>query len=169
MPNSIVAKLQAQQWAMEPAALKAFIEQVAGLPDSATLTSIVVAQQPKQLKVIKGTAVIPISGVLLKTVPGWLRFFGIEATGYDEIRSQIKQALEDEKVEKIHLQVDSPGGEVAGQVEAVDDIFNAREQKPVTASIEDIGASGAYWLSGTQYRGGFYRRLYRLCGFVKKG
>lgn len=147
MPNSIVAEMQAQQWAMEPAALKAFIEQLAGLPASAALTSIVVAKQPKQLQIVGGKAVIPINGVLLKTVPSWIRFFGIEATGYDEIRSQIKQALADDKVEKIHLQVDSPGGQVAGKIETADDIFNAREQKPVTASIEDIGASAAYGLT----------------------
>jgi len=147
MPNSIVAELQANQWAMEPAALKAFIEQVAGLPDTAVMKSIEVDQQSKKLKIRDGVAVISISGVLLKTVPSWMRIWGIEATGYDEIRSQIKQALEDDEVEKIHLQVDSPGGEVAGGVEAADAIFNARNEKPVTATIEDLGASGAYWLS----------------------
>jgi len=147
MNNSIVAELQSHKWAMEPGKLKAFIERMAGLPEGMAISSLAIAQKPRELKVINGTAVIAISGVLLKTVPGWIRFFGIEATGYDEIREQVAAALANKAVKNIHLQVDSPGGQVAGQVDASDAIFNARQQKPVTATIEDLGASGAYWLT----------------------
>jgi signal peptide peptidase SppA len=131
---------------MEPGKLKAFIERVAGLPEGMSLSSLAIAQTPGKLKVIDSTAVIAISGVLLKTVPGWIRFFGIEATGYDEIRSQIDEAVANKSVANIHLQVDSPGGMVAGVISTSDAIFNARQAKPVTATIEDLGASAAYWL-----------------------
>lgn len=145
--NPIVLEFQMHKWTMEPAALKAFFERLARLPAEATSFSVTTAQQPKRLEVVDDMAIISISGVLLKTVPGWMRKWGIEATGYDEIRAQIKEALADKYVNRIHLQVDSPGGMIAGQMEAVDAIFNARSVKPVTATIEDLGASGAYWLT----------------------
>ena len=147
MPNSIVAELQAEHWAMEPSRLEAFIEQAAALPEMSSMPDVAVSQEAKTYKVADGMAVIAISGVLLKTVPAWVRFWGIEATGYDEIRSQIAAAVSDKSIARIHLQVDSPGGMVAGAVEAADAIYNARAEKPVTATIEDLGASGAYWLT----------------------
>jgi signal peptide peptidase SppA len=147
MNNPIVAELQAHKWAMEPMALKAFIERMAELPATSILQSVAVVQKPAELRILEGTAIIPISGILLKTVPGWLKFFDIEATSYVEIRSQLRAALASVEVTRIHLQIDSPGGQVDGVVETADAIFAARSQKPVTATIEDLGASAAYWLA----------------------
>jgi signal peptide peptidase SppA len=94
-----------------------------------------------------GVAEIPVKGVLLKNVPAWLSWLGINATGYDEIREDIQTALDDKAVRSIRLKVESPGGQVSGVMEAAEAIYKAREQKPVGALIEDLGASGAYWLA----------------------
>jgi signal peptide peptidase SppA len=45
------------------------------------------------------------------------------------------------------LHTNSPGGAVAGASETAEAIANANKTKPVTAYIEDIGASGAYYLA----------------------
>jgi signal peptide peptidase SppA len=73
--------------------------------------------------------------------------WGINATGYDEISEQIAEALADDKVEGIHLQISSPGGMIDGLADTADAIYSAREIKPVTATIEDLGASAAYWIA----------------------
>jgi signal peptide peptidase SppA len=92
------------------------------------------------------TAIIPINGVLMKTVPAFFKYFGIEATAYGDITSAIESAVADDEVNSIALHITSPGGTVSGVQEAGDAIFAARDKKPVNAFIEDLGASAAFWL-----------------------
>jgi len=110
-----------------------------GLPDGKRKTKMCITAD--------GVAEIPVKGVLLKNVPAWLSWFGINATGYDEIREDVQAALDDKAVRSIRLKVESPGGQVSGVMEAAEAIYKARETKPVGALIEDLGASGAYWLA----------------------
>jgi signal peptide peptidase SppA len=94
-----------------------------------------------------GVATIPITGVLLKAVPAWLRRWGLNATGYNEIEEDVKRAISDQSVKTIRLLVESPGGQVSGVKEAADAIFEARKSKRVVCEIQDLCASGAYWLA----------------------
>jgi len=147
MNNPVVSNYQTSKWAAEPLFLESFIRQISGLNITESLADIEVAAKPRSYSVIGGRAVINISGVLLKTVPGWLRFWGIEATGYDEINAQIGQAIADESITGIHLRIDSPGGIIDGLAETADAIYAARSSKKVTATVEDLSASAAYWLA----------------------
>jgi len=147
MNEAILTEMQNHKWVMEPTALKAFIEKISKLSAVSLITSVSVDMPKKVLQVVGGVAKIKISGVLLKSVPGWIRLWGFDATGYDEIIEQIEEAVSDGKVSAIELLVSSPGGTVAGVTEAADAIFNARNIKPVTAIVEDLAASGAYWLT----------------------
>lgn len=146
IPNPLIAELMTHKWAMEETALKAFFE--INLPSLAEAAGTKAAvNKPAAMQINNGIANIKISGVLLKTVPAWLRYWEIEATGYDEIATQLTEALKSEEVTGIHLQVSSPGGVVDGLADTADAIMAARDQKPVTATIEDLGASAAYWLT----------------------
>lgn len=152
MKNGMIAELQDRVWAMEPRALDAFFKRVADLELSADDLVKINAENPSKkrasrMQVAGNVAMILVSGILLKTVPSWFSFFGIEATGYDEIQADLGVAVADQDVERIILMVDSPGGDVAGLVEAADAIFAARSVKQVDALVEDLDASGAYWLS----------------------
>jgi signal peptide peptidase SppA len=147
MPNSIVADYQSQLWIMEPQALKAFVERLAGLPETSQLVGVTVAPKHTELAVAAGVATIAIRGVLLDSVPGWMRLWGLDVTGYDQIGVQIAEASQRADVERIVLDVDSPGGMVAGVMQAADAIFSARRAKPVSAMIRNLGASAAYWLA----------------------
>jgi len=146
-PNPLIAELISHKWAMEEFALKAFFEQMTHWRSDAGNTSAAVVDKQKIIQIKNGIALIKISGVLLKSVPDWVRDWGIEATGYDEINDQLRSAMGNEEVTGIHLQVSSPGGVVDGLADTADAILAAREQKQVTATIEDLGASAAYWLS----------------------
>ncbi len=63
------------------------------------------------------------------------------------VRQAVRAALADTQVQGILLRVDSPGGAVAGVDDLAADLFKAAKQKPVHAYIEDMGASGAYYVA----------------------
>jgi len=144
--SDILAEFQSYKWVMEPLHLQALIEKIGNIQANATLVALDIKKQ-SSMRIIDDTAVISIRGVLFKTVPDWIRYFGIEATGYDEIKDNMNKALEDEQIECIQLDIYSPGGMVDGVDETAEVIFKAREKKTVQARIEDLGASGAYWLA----------------------
>jgi ClpP class serine protease len=68
-------------------------------------------------------------------------------TGYDGIVAQVQAADVDPSVRGILLDIDSPGGEVAGLFEACDILMARRGTKPMRAMIRSIGASAAYQLA----------------------
>jgi ClpP class serine protease len=51
-------------------------------------------------------------------------------TGYDGIRQAFLTAMEDPDISGICLDIDSPGGEVAGCFDLVDVIYGARGKSP---------------------------------------
>lgn len=150
MNSSLLAEYRADVWAMEPRALEAFLGHLADLCASEPVAAGLFEPDPgfkSRMTVAGGVAEIPVVGALLKRVPAIFRRWGIEATGYSEIAADVREALADKSVKVIRLRVESPGGQVAGVTEAGDAIYAARLEKTVHARIEDIGASGAYWLA----------------------
>jgi len=150
MENGQLGEMQVKLWAMEARALEAFMRSFARLemePDRYMEAALQSPRPRKSRMVMDGTtAVIPITGYLMKSPPAWaLRYFDI--TGYEEVIADIKAAANDAGVTQILLHVNSPGGEVAGAQEAADAIYQARKVKPVNGFIEDLGASGAYYLA----------------------
>ena len=58
----------------------------------------------------------------------------------------MRQALADESVSQILIDIDSPGGSVYGVAELADEIVAARAQKPIVAIANSLAASAAYWI-----------------------
>ena len=58
----------------------------------------------------------------------------------------VRQALADESVSQILIDIDSPGGSVYGVAELAEDILSACSQKPVIAIANSLAASAAYWI-----------------------
>lgn len=92
-----------------------------------------------------GTAVIPVSGPIVKRASMFSRVSGMTST--EQIQSDIQAALDSPSVNKIHLDVDSPGGSVDGVKALSDFIFASRGKKPITAFTDGSMASAAYWIS----------------------
>ncbi|CAG9264772.1 Protease 4 [Burkholderia diffusa] len=95
--------------------------------------------------VIEGVAVIPIQGTLVAKLGTLHPYSGM--TGYDGIRTNLAMALDDEAVHAIVLDIDSPGGEVAGCFDLVDAIYVARGVKPIRAILTESAYSAAYALA----------------------
>jgi len=68
-------------------------------------------------------------------------------TSFDALTSQLREAVANPKVSTIVLDVDSPGGSVAGATEFAAEVRAAVKKKPVLAVAEYQMASAAYWAS----------------------
>ncbi|BAA89643.1 gp18 [Wolbachia phage WO] len=96
---------------------------------------------------IEKTAIIPIHGILTKKPEAFDDFLGM--TSYEKMQEEIEEALEDEKVEIILLDIDSPGGEVNGIFDLADFIYNARSKKRIIAIANDDAYSAAYAIASS--------------------
>lgn len=92
-----------------------------------------------------GIAVIPVHGTLLNRFNGSWGF----VTGYNYVRRQMNLALFDDDVELIVFDIDSPGGEAAGNFELCREIMEAREDKPILAVVDSRCMSGGYSIAAS--------------------
>lgn len=92
---------------------------------------------------LKGSLqVIPIVGSMVHRGSSLDALSGINS--YQSIQANIQSALDDPAVESILLEMDSPGGSVAGAFDLKDFILEAKKQKPIYAIANDSMASAAY-------------------------
>ncbi|ODT74786.1 MAG: hypothetical protein ABS69_11610 [Nitrosomonadales bacterium SCN 54-20] len=92
-----------------------------------------------------GVAVIDITGPITPRASFLNMLFG--GTDVETIQQDLSAALADSSINKIVLNIDSPGGAVSGISELADRIFSARSIKPIESFVSGTGASAAYWLA----------------------
>jgi len=90
-------------------------------------------------------AVIPLRGVIAHRMGTMEETSG--GMSAERFTAMVKQAAAEPSIGTILLDVDSPGGTVAGLVEAADAVFQARESKKVIAIANSTMASAAYWIA----------------------
>jgi signal peptide peptidase SppA len=93
-----------------------------------------------------GIAVIPIYGVITQRGNMVDDVSGPGMVSTQLVTQMLRQAVADEAVSQILLDIDSPGGSVYGVSELGDAILSARAQKPVVAIANSLAASAAYWV-----------------------
>jgi len=91
------------------------------------------------------TAHILIVGVLSAEPDFFFDMFGGGSTVYGDIVAAVRQAENDEAITDIVLEIDSPGGEVAGFLRTAQVIADV--QKPVEAQVTNMAASAAFGLA----------------------
>ena len=79
-------------------------------------------------------AVIDVKGVILSA---------------DKINAQLRTYAEDDAVKAIVLHIDSPGGAASPSQEVYHEVLRLRQEKhkKIIASIDSVGASGAYYIA----------------------
>ena len=92
--------------------------------DSTTSTAFATSQ----------VAVVDIDGVILDA---------------DKVDTQIRKFADDSSVKAIILHINSPGGGAAASQEIYNEVLRIRHDshKPIVASVESVGASGAYYIA----------------------
>lgn len=104
---------------------------------------LAVAEERRRAAIAQtGIEVLPVHGVLVS------RGSHINAcetmTSYEGLRQQLKAAVADPLVERIVLDIDSPGGAATGAFELAADIRAMAQQKPITGIVNYMAYSGGY-------------------------
>lgn len=109
-------------------------------------------ERVRPFEVVNGAAIIPVSGSLVHKY-GYLKPYS-GMTGYDGIVARVTEALGDPDVSGILLDLDTPGGEVAGCFDAVARLRQLADQagKPLWSLCYDMACSGGMALASAGSR-----------------
>lgn len=134
-------------WAIQPEALQGLLEIAARehQPDFAAVEAARARRTDSGLTMRDGVAIIGVTGPIVRYADMFSAISG--ATSVSTLAREFNTALSDPSVRAILLNIDSPGGEVAGINEFAQMVFDARGKKPVLAYVDGMAASAAYWIA----------------------
>lgn len=90
-------------------------------------------------------AIIPVVGTLVHRTGGLDALSGL--VSYSSLHARLDAASREPKADRIILDIDSPGGEVAGVFELAEKVRKVSARKPVVAMVNDAALSAAYLLA----------------------
>ena len=104
------------------------------------------ASESPLLSVENGIGVVAIEGPILRKPDLFARiFFG--ATSSEDIGAAIREAAGRDDIKAVFLNIDSPGGTVAGTPELANAVASLDKKKPVYAFSSGLMCSAAYWVA----------------------
>lgn len=138
-----------QPWAIQPDSLETLLSiasRTNASPEAVAAQLGRPLDNARTVQVREGTAIVPVTGPIFRRANLFTEISG--ATSVEVLASDLATAAADPAIERIVLEIDSPGGqatgilELASQIRAID-----QGQKPVVAYIDGLAASAAYWLA----------------------
>ncbi len=151
----ILAWVHGRVWALDPGYLRLIDgilhERVAvGRPPEETIEARIRAQlgevgQRLGARDVGSTRVVPVYGPIVPRSGPIEQASGL--TTLEDLRAAIGEALADRSVERIVLDVDSPGGAVDGLPEFAGWLRSQRARKPIVAVANTQMTSAAYWIA----------------------
>lgn len=156
----LLAEFMSTPWALAPERLAAFETMLhrwqSGAPASPEIMVSIeanletrAARQQAAAKTGGGIAVLPLYGVVAQRGNMAADVSGAGATSTQKFSQSFREALADDSVASILIDIDSPGGSVYGVSELATEIYNARGKKPVVAFANSLAASAAYWIGAS--------------------
>lgn len=92
-----------------------------------------------------GVAIIPVIGPISRYADFFSRISG--ATDIETLAKDFRTCLDDRSVRAIVLNMDTPGGTVAGVSEFASHVMQARGTKPIVSYVGSQAASAGYWIA----------------------
>lgn len=114
-------------------------------PEALTAKRLARMENSHRAKQYNSIAVIPISGPIFPKSNLMTEYSG--ATSAEAVARDLQSAMDNSDIERIILDIDSPGGHVTGINELANIIRTHTESKQITAYVAGTGASAAYWLA----------------------
>lgn len=141
----ILAAIQAELWAITPDALQQVIAIAQGFGDPEAVAAKIgkPLTNTRTVTMRDGVAIIPVIGPIMRYANVFSEISG--ATSIQLLATELQTAVDDPAVKSIILEIDSPGGQVAGVSDFAAQIRAA--DKPIHAYISNTGASAAYWIA----------------------
>ena len=151
--TNVLRAISETPWAILPSKLDEIVQVVALRAEGRRLSDEEVAERLAGLPRHENRpqsappmiAVLPLYGALVPRADMFTRMSG--ATSMVEFGRLFQAALENPQITAILLDVDSPGGTVAGTPELAAQIFEARGTKPIVAIANTMATSGAYYIA----------------------
>ena len=136
---------QTREWLILPGALQALAATARTfLSRSVRLPS---AHQPQSLLSIEdGIGVVSVSGPLIRRPDLFARVV-MGAVDTEDVAAALSEAGASPAVRAVFLDIDSPGGTVAGTPELAGAVASLNARKPVYAFTSGMMASAAYWIA----------------------
>jgi signal peptide peptidase SppA len=136
---------QNREWLIQPEALQSMAASLRGLVDRGGMLPKQASDSPL-LSVEDGIGVVAIEGPILRKPDLFARiFFG--ATSSEDIGEAIREAAGRDDIKAVFLNIDSPGGTVAGTPELAGAVAALDKKKPVYAFSSGLMCSAAYWVA----------------------
>ena len=136
---------QTREWLIQPEALRlmaiaarSFNERGGSLPQ--------VRQANPLLSVEDGIGVVAINGPILRKPDVFARVL-LGATDSEEVGAALREAGGRDDIKAVFLDIDSPGGTVAGTPELASTVASINGRKPVYAFSSGLMCSAAYWIA----------------------
>jgi capsid assembly protease len=135
------------EWAIEPCAFAQLLSVADRMGDPEALQAKLGRKldNARTVSVRDGVAIIPVTGPIFRRASLFTEISG--ATSTDILALDLRAALDDPMVKGIVLDIDSPGGTVAGTNELAGMVRDARGKKPIVAYANGTMASAAYWIA----------------------
>lgn len=104
----------------------------------------------KPYRVEQRIAVIPVVGTLVNKASYLNTLSGM--TGYNALASVVQKAVSDPEIDGILLDLDTPGGMVAGAFDCADTLARMRSIKPIWALANDMNCSAGQLIASAASR-----------------
>jgi signal peptide peptidase SppA len=148
-PGAWLAEIEGHLWAMRPESLQSLVQLAAAGHLGVTMTAEAVEAartRGRPRAISGGVARVPLKGVLAPMGGLFAMLFG-DFNPLDAFRSAMHEAMADNDVGAIVVEVDSPGGVVDGIPEIAAELRALRGSKPIIAVSNTMAASAAYWIA----------------------
>ena len=137
--------IQHREWLIQPDALHAISASYQVQAELAGIFSHQ-SQQNSLLSVEDGIGVVAIEGPILRKADLFAKMF-YGATSSEEIAEALQEISGRDDIKAVLLNIDSPGGTVAGTPELANAVAALDKKKPVYAFSSGLMCSAAYWVA----------------------
>lgn len=111
--------------------------------DAGTIDAALVNRKNLPQPQAGSVAIIPVYGVLAPRLNMITEMSG--GTTFEKLTAQLRETMANKAIKTIVLDIDSPGGNVAGATEFARELLRARTKKPIVAVAQYSACSAAYW------------------------
>jgi signal peptide peptidase SppA len=144
--EALTAELRCSLWAIRPEAMRAIAAAIAAGEEGKL--ELGAARPDKARRAGAGAvAVVPLTGVITPRGSLLQMLFGGNSGGLMGFRESFRDAVGDDSIGTIVLDVDSPGGSTDLVTETAAEIRNARGRKPIVAVANTDAGSAAAWIA----------------------
>ncbi|DAB41132.1 MAG TPA: hypothetical protein CFH81_02200 [Sulfurovum sp. UBA12169] len=147
--SRIFKALQQESWLILPERLE-MMHQIASREYDVEMLAAKVGQpldNTRKVEIRGTTAIIPVIGSIYRYANLFTEICGDVST--EVLIQDIVKAGENPRVKEIVMIYDTGGGQAAGIWEATKIMEDVRRVKPIIAYVDDMAASGGYWLSSS--------------------